>query len=400
MTALQYWLWLSSAGLSPRAKAGLLERFGDAEAVFRAPEGAYAETQGVTKAEASILEARDLSLAADIYEECRKQNIQIISLQDAAYPKRLKHSFSPPVVLYVKGDIASIDRYAPIAVIGTRKCSAYGERMGRNLGGEIARSGGAVVSLLTSRIECAAAEASLEEGGLCVGVLGTPHERETRPLAARVAERGALISEYPPFTRTVSAFFRERNRIAAALSVGVLVVEAPEKSGTRLFVEEAAELGREIFAVPGNADSENSSGTIRMIQDGAKLVTNGWDVMSEFEALYPETVHYVPGRVKTASPTAETAAPSTENAEAPVKKSIDKPTENAYIDLSKQLAGLSETQLKIVAAIDRDAKHIDDIIEKTGLPTAVVLAQLTMLEVKRCIRREPGHRFSVNVIKK
>lgn len=400
MTALQYWLWLSSARLSPRAKTGLLSHFGDAEAVFRAPEGTYAETEGVTKAEASLLEARDLSLAADIYEECRKQNIQIISIQDAAYPKRLKHSFSPPVVLYVKGDIASVDRLAPIAVIGTRKCSAYGERMGRNLGGEIARCGGAVISLLTSRIECAAAEAALEEGGCCIGVLGTPHERETRPLAARVAERGALISEYPPFTRTVSSFFRERNRIAAALSVGVLVVEAPEKSGTRLFVEEAAEQGKEIFAVPGNADSENSTGTIRMIQDGAKLVTNGWEIMSEFEALYPESIHYVPPRPRAAAPTVEAAAPKPEKSVSPVKKPIDKPQENAYIDLSKQLAGLSETQLKIVAAIDKDAKHIDDIIEQTGLPTAVVLAQLTMLEVKRCIRREPGHRFSLNVIRK
>ncbi|MBQ9720234.1 MAG: DNA-protecting protein DprA, partial [Oscillospiraceae bacterium] len=240
MAALKYWLWLSSAGLSPNAKAALLGCFGDAEAVFHAPDGAYSGVKGVTRSEAAILERRDLSLAEDVYAECERQGLQMLSLQDAAYPTRLKHIFAPPVVLYVKGRLPDMETQPPIAVIGTRRGSDYGLRMASALAGEIVRCGGVVISLLTGGIERAAAQSALREGGGCIGVLATAHERETHSLAARVAESGALISEYPPFTRTVNSFFRDRNRIAAGLSAGVLVVEAPERSGTHLFVQEAA----------------------------------------------------------------------------------------------------------------------------------------------------------------
>ena len=398
MAALEYWLWLSSAGLSPRAKAALIERYGDAEAVFHAPDGAFSELRELSRSEAGVLERRDLSLAYEIAEACERQGIQAVSLQDAAYPQRMRHIFAPPVVLYVKGSLSLLGNRAVIAVLGTRRGSVYGQRMSECISGEIARCGGVVLSLLTSEIERTAAEAALRENGGVIGVLGVPHEREAGRLAAEVAQHGALVSEYPPFTRPLSSFFRDRNRVAAGLSVGVLVVEAPEKSGTHLFVAEAAEQGKEIFAVPGNADAESSAGTLRMIREGAKLVTCGWDVMSEFEELYPNSVRFIPASanyVRTEKP-----APAPAKAESGQEESIDKPPEKAYIDLSKQLAGLSETQLRIVAAIDRQAKHIDDIIEETGLPTATVLAQLTVLEIKGFVRHEPGRRFTLNITKK
>lgn len=407
MAELKYWLWLSSAGLSPRAKAALIERYGDAEEVFYAPEGSFSDMKGVSPSEAAVLERRDLSLAEQLPEECERQGIQILSLQDAAYPRALRHIFSPPVVLYVKGRLPALDNRVPICVIGTRNHSVYGLRMGYRLAGEIADCGGIIVSLLTSGIEQAAARAALSTGGACIGVLGVPHERESRGLSADVAAYGALISEYPPFTRPLNSFFRDRNRIAAGLSAGIVVVEAPEKSGTRLFVAEAAEQGKEIFAVPGGIDAENSVGTLRMIREGAKLVTDGWDVMSEFASLYPATVHPPHGGRKTDLPeperTKEPAAPAPtgKRRSAPrTKKPVDKPEEKAYIDLSKQLAGLSETQMKIVAAINHAQKHIDDIVENTGLPVSTVLAQLTLLEIKGYVRREPGRRFSLNVTKK
>ena len=127
--------------------------------------------------------------------------------------------------------------------------------------------------------------------GTVIAVLGTSHEKDNCPLSADVAVKGAVISEYPPLSQSQRSFFRERNRISAALSVGVVAVEAPEGSGTALFVEEAAEQGKEIFAVPGNADSAGSAGTLSMLKDGAKLVTCGWDVVSEFEYLYPQRLH-------------------------------------------------------------------------------------------------------------
>ena len=396
MAALTYWLWLSAAGLSPRAKAALLERFGDAEAAYHAPEGSFEAIPGLSRLEAETLERRDLQLAEEIREECERQGLWMLSLQDAAYPPRLKHIFSPPVVLYGKGSLPAQEGDVPIAVIGTRRGSPYGRRMAAQLGGELARCGGTVVSLLTSEIEQEAAREALRAGGKVVGVLGVPHERETRRLAADIARQGALVSEYPPFTQPNSRFFRERNRIASGLSLGVLVVEAPEKSGTQLFVTEAAEQGKEIFAVPGNADAQGSAGTLRMIQEGAKLVTSGWEVLCEFQPLYPCALHHAPEpvRVRGEEETAGTAEP------APVAAAPDKAPEKAPVDLKKQLEGLSEEQLRIIAAIDRDAGHIDDIIEATGLPTAVVLAQLTRLQVKGFVRREPGQRFSLNITKK
>ncbi len=398
MAALEYWLWLSSAGLSPRAKTALIERYGDAGAVFHAPDGAFAGIRELSRAEAEVLERRDLSLACEIAEACERQQIHAVSLQDAAYPQRLRHILTPPVVLYVKGSLTLLGDRASIAVLGTRRGSIYGQRMSERLAGEIARCGGVVISLLTSEIERTAARAALRANGGVVGVLGVPHEREAGRLAAEIAQHGALVSEYPPFTRPLSSFFRDRNRVAAGLNAGVLVVEAPEKSGTQLFVAEAAEQGKEIFAVPGNADAENSAGTLRMIQEGAKLVTSGWEVLCEFEALYPDTVRFIPSYVESVpeeKPASEAPAAAKKREEP-----IDKPPEKAYIDLSKQLEGLSETQLRIVSAIDRQSKHIDDIIEETGLPTATVLAQLTVLEIKGFVRHEPGRRFTLNTTKK
>ena len=400
MAALEYWLWLSTAPVSAKARGALLHQYGDAERAYFAPLGDYKGIQGVTVGEAAVLDKRDMSGVSRILASCEEQNIRIVSFQDAAYPKRLRSVYDPPVVLYVKGNLPLVDECAPIAVIGTRRASVYGRRMGRELAYQIARCGGPVISLLTSGVDEEAARGALMAGGCCLGVLGTPHEQEHGPLAKEVAVRGALISEYAPGTRPLRSFFRERNRIAAGLSVGVVVVEAPEQSGTRLFANEANEQGKEIFAVPGNADAINSVGTLELLKEGAKLVTCGWDVMSEFEALYPGQIVYREGsvfdRIPQAIPeaTQEPAAPEAE------KKAVDKETDKGYIDLSKQLASLTEEQLKIVTAIDKQSSHIDDIIEATGLPAATVLAQLTILEIQGYVRREAGRRIALNTAKK
>lgn len=324
------------------------------------------------------------------------QGLRIITLQDAAYPNRLRNIYAPPVVLYVRGALPLVDENALIAVIGTRKASPYGLRMGRELAAQISRCGGIVVSGLTAGVDAAAARGALEADGVCVGVLGTPHEYEHGELSRELAVRGALISEYPPGTEPQRSFFRERNRIAAGLSVGVVVVEAPERSGTRLFAVEAAEQGKELFAVPGNADAENSAGTLALLKEGAKLVTNGWDVLCEFEALYPDKLRYC----EDARTGEAEAAPAPSEPAAPAKKDIDKKESKGYIDLAEQLSALTEDQLKIVTAIDRSASHIDDIIEATGLSTATVLAQLTILEIKGYVRREAGRRIALNTAKK
>lgn len=397
MAALEHWIWLSAqTNISVAAKARLLSHYGDADSIFYAPSGELAEVAGISRKAADTLEKRDMSRASRLIDECAKQKIQIITAQDAGYPKRLKNIYAPPAVLYVKGQMPAVDENVLISVIGTRNASAYGLKLGREMSYQIARCGGIVVSGLTRGIDAEAAKGALLAGGSCVAVLGTAHEGAGGALIEDVAAKGAVISEYPPMIKQQSAFFRDRNRISAGLSLGVLVVEAPARSGTRLFVNDALEQGKEIFAVPGNADSENSVGTNELLREGAMLVTQGWQVMAEFEHRFPDKVKLsreTPEPEPQILKNSEKAAPSTQ-------KVIDKEKSGGYIDLKELLSTLTDEQLRIAEAIRDGAAQIDDIIEQTGLPTAKVLSQLTILEIRGIVRRGAARQLSLNTAKK
>ncbi len=409
MSSIRYWVWLSSVyAANPQARAALVAHYGDAEAAFLAPPGEYAELPGVSAHEAELFEARDLRAADRILELCDRDGITILTLADAAYPRRLRNIYAPPAVLYVKGRLPDVDAVPSVAVIGTRKATPYGIRMGGDIAFEIARCGGIVVSGLTEGIDRAAARGCLLAGGRCIGVLGTGHGRDGE-LREDVIRSGALVSEYPPEAKPQSRFFRERNRISAGLSHAVCVVEAPERSGSLLFAREALEQGREIFAVPGNADAENSVGIIALLKQGARPAACGWDVMEDFAAIYPHAVRRPDGAQPPPS-AREAEQPPVKAAEAPPvkeytrrdssKKDIDKEKGAGYIDLHDQLSELSEDQLRLITAIDRGETHIDDLIEATGMSTAKVLSQLTILEIKGYIRRAAGRRVSLNIKQK
>ena len=398
MASLAYWIWLSAASVSPKAKAALILHFGDAEKAYLSPKGAFSSVPGVTPLEAERLEQRDLSRVSAILGACEKQGLRILTYQDAAYPARLRNIFAPPVVLYVKGKLPELDREAAIAVIGTRKASVYGLNMSRNMAYQICRCGGTVVSLLTHGIDAEAARGALLAEGSCVGVLGTPHEEEHSRLAGELSVRGCLLSEYPPGRHSQRQFFRERNRIAAGVSVALVAVAAPEHSGTRLFAQEALEQGKEIFAIPGNVNAENSAGTLSMLKEGANLATCGWDVLQDFQILFP-------GKLRDAgndpAPFTGTKPPPEPVPEAPKEeKGVDKPETQGYIDLRNQLSDLPEDQLAIISAIDPTGTHVDDIILRTGLPTASVLRHLTILTIKNYVKRNPGNFYQLNITKK
>lgn len=400
MAALEYWIWLSAAAVSPKGKTALLEQYGDPEAAFFAPKGSFSAVSGLSALEAQRLEQRDLSQVRSILDACRRQDLRILTYQDAAYPRRLRNIYAPPVVLYQKGTLPDVDGEALISVIGTRKASVYGLRTGRELAWQICRCGGSVVSLLTTGVDAEAARGALLADGRCIGVLGTAHEEDRSVFGRELASRGALISEYPPGTRFQKSFFRDRNRIAAGLSVGVVVVEAPEHSGTRLFAQEALEQGKEVFAVPGNVNAENSAGTLAMLKEGARLATCGWDVLEDFQNLFPGKLHDAgrekpPGDGQLPAPPAPPPDPEPEP-----EKPVDKKAEPVYIDLREQLSGLPEEQLAILTAIEKESTHVDDIILRTGLPTGTVLRHLTMLTIKGYVRRNPGNFFQLNITKK
>ena len=399
MSAVTYWVWLSSLEtVSVRAKAALIRRFGDAESVFFAPSGAFSAIDGVSAAEAAALERRDLGRVDEILSDCAREDLAIVTMQDALYPRRLRAIYAPPVVLYVRGKLPRVDDEAVIAIVGTRSASPYGLKMGRQIAYEIAKGGGIVVSGLTNGIDAAAARGALDADGICIGVLGTAHDQNDSTLGYDVCRKGALISEYTPGRASLRSFFRERNRISAGLSLGAVAVEAPEKSGTLLFAAEALEQGREVFAVPGNADAPGCRGTNALLKDGATPVTCGWDVLGEFAPLFPDKLRRVAAERTDAPAAAVQPAPEpAKAASAAGKKEIDKEKSVAYIDLRTQLAQLSETQLKIVSAIEKEPTHVDDIVEKTGLGAATVLTQLTVLTVKGIVRRLPGNRVALNV---
>ena len=380
MNDVIYWLWLStSPRIGPRAITSLLKYYGGPEQMYFAPVG-------------------DLDAAKRIFEKCDNDGIDVITLNEDAYPERLRNIHLPPAVIYVKGKLPNMDAEPVIAVIGTRKATPYGIKMGMRMGYEIAKCGGTVISGLTVGIDSAAAEGALMADGRVIGVLGLPHELDKSRFSRDVIMRGALISEYAPGTKPYSSFFRARNRITSGLSLGVTVIEAPLKSGTRLFVNEAADQGKEVFAVPGNADQPNCEGTNLLIKEGAKPVTNGWEVVSEFAALYPNKVRKVEFEMPSGVVPKSEAKPKKEpRAEKREKKVVDKAPDAAYIDLQKQLDSLSPSQLKIVGAMDGPSVHVDTIIERSGLVPAKVLADLTLLQIKGYVRQETGKRFSLNI---
>lgn len=394
MAAIKYWLWLSSeTGVSPQSKAALVSHYGDPERAFAAPEGEYSQVPFIMPADAKILEKRDLSRVDRIFELCEMHHISIITMQDAAYPERLKSISAPPVVLYVRGTLPNVSSEAAIAVIGTRGASMYGLKTANRMSAEICEHGGMILSGLTAGIDREAAIGCLSVNGVCIGVLGTAHDKEPGELERDIMRRGAVISEYPMGEAEYKSFFRDRNRITAGLSVGVLAVEAPEKSGTLLFAAEANDQGREIFAVPGNIDNANSVGTNTLIKQGAKLVTNGWEVMCEFEALYPGKLH----EKKHTMPVIKDAPTPKAQPPKPVKEKT-KEVENT--DWREQLKKLSADQLNIITAIDRNASHTDEIIAATGMSAAKVLSNLTLLEIKGYIKREAGKKIVLNIAKK
>ena len=292
------------------------------------------------------------------------------------------------IFLYVKGKLPDIQDIPAVALVGTRNPSEYGLKMAERIGSQLAEEGALIVSGLSSGIESAGARSALSAGGTVIAVLGTEIAKAPRDYSEKICKKGALVSEYAPGTKTQKSFFRARNRIGSGLSAGVVAIEAPLGSGTLLYVAEAIEQGRDIFAVPGNADSPKSEGTNELIKNGAKAVTCGNDIMEEYRIRYK-------GRLK-ALPANTDKTPDLSPALKHGDKSVDKKEERGYIDLSDYLKSLSVNQLEIISAIESPGTGVDDIIERSGLPAASVLSDLTILQIKGFVIQESGKRFTLN----
>lgn len=395
---LIHWIWLAQrAGVSDRMRLALLERCGDAEDIYHAGQEALA-VEGLSEQGMASLLDKSLDGANKILAQCAEKEIKILTFRDTAYPARLRSLPDPPVVLYYKGRLPEFGDRPTIGVVGTRKATSYGLDAARRLGYQIARCGGILVSGMAFGIDGVATAGALEAEEIAVGVLGCGVDKiyplSNRALFARMWQQGCLISEYPPQTPPAKWNFPRRNRIISGLSDGVLVVEAPERSGALITARLAAEQGRDVFAVPGNIDVASCTGSNALLRAGAGVATTGWDVVSEYAARYPGVVDrsddLVPSQERPPLKVAQKPRiPVSQGAEN--KKRIDNSGQPPYIDGEKGAVPLSEAEQRIVRQLEQGRCLTDDVIAATGLPSGQLLGLLTMLEVRGIVRRLPGN---------
>lgn len=417
---LLHWIWLAHRpGIGDRMKVRLLQHFRDPEDIYYADGESYRHVEGMTAEAAESLKDKDLSAAESVLGACRREGLHILTFQDAAYPSKLKNIADPPILLYYKGQLPDLDGLPVIGVVGTRKASAYGMQTAKRMGYQIARCGGVVVSGMACGIDGMAMSGALTAGETTLGVLGCGADMvyppSNRALFRDVEQYGCIVSEFAPGTQPAKWTFPKRNRIISGLSDGVLVVEAPEGSGALITANHALEQGRDVFVVPGNIDQPGFVGSHRLLRDGAALVSSGWDILSEYEALYPHRIRrdqtpsqqtvYPEEMEKALSEPKKTTAKVAQNPSVPgkskalkkilEKKSIDNCPTEAYSDVNAVLPKLSADEQSIVKLLSSGERLVDDVIAETGLTTGKILALLTMLELKGLVRRLPGKRIGL-----
>lgn len=350
-------------GVGPLTSKALLDRFGTARRVLDAPVRTLCEVPGVgPKLASRLAQARAEFDPTVEWERCKHFGVRVVARDDAAYPAALGRIPDPPPMIYVRGSLTPADDLA-IALVGARRSTAYGLRVAERLAGSLARVGLTVVSGLARGIDAAAHRGALKAGGRTIAVLGNglgsiyPPEHED--LAAEVAAHGALVSEWSMLQTPMAGLFPQRNRVISGLCLGVVVVEAARRSGSLSTARHAVEQNREVFAVPGPVDSLLSRGCHDLIRDGATLVESVDDIL---ESLGPLVSEVRPS---------EQAVP------------VRHPAELALTDLERSLLGL----------LDDLPKGVDEIATRSGLGPSQVLATLTILEMRRLIRRVPGHQF-------
>jgi DNA processing protein len=362
-------------GVGPRAAARLLERFGSAEGVYAALRAELERLRLKPEAVESIVLRDRHDAAATELERVRETGADVLVLDDGTYPQLLREISDPPITLYVKGDWAACFDAPCVAVVGSRRCSTYGQNVATLLARDLASRGITIVSGLARGIDAAAHRGALEAGGRTVAVLGTGidevYPRDHKKLAEEILARGgALVSQFPLGTPPIPENFPYRNRIISGLSLGTVLVEAAENSGSLITARLAMEQNREVFAVPGNVTSRNSFGTNYLIKGaGAKLVQQWQDVVAEL----PQEIaaRLLPPEPKKRRGKSEGAASS-----------------------SVVPADLTDDERAVLRLISADEpSHIDTLAEESKLGLSNLTSALLGLEMRELVRQLPGRCF-------
>ncbi len=359
--------------IGPRAATKLLENFGSAENVFHARRSELESLRLKPESIESILKREFHDKADEELSKVRELGGDVLILDDGSYPYLLREIADPPITLYVKGDWQACFDTPCIGVVGSRKCSTYGENASEMLSRDLAANGVCVVSGLARGIDTAAHRGAIAAKGRTIAVLGTGidgiYPKENAKLVNQIIDSGgAIVSQFPLGTPPLRDNFPYRNRIISGLSLGVLLVEASERSGSLITARLAMEQNREVLAVPGNITSKNSFGTNYLIKSGAKLVQQWQDIVSE---LPPEIAAAI----------------------LPPKIDGEKSADKKQPELVP--AGLTENERKIWQLLSADeAAHVDNLLEDSELSFGDLSAALLGLEMRELVRTLPGKNYA------
>ena len=384
-------------GIGVKGAVHLLGIFGDARGIFAAaPEELAMKAALREDIIRNIVHRKGFAAAEKELGYCRRNSISAIASTDPEFPALLREIRDYTHVLYLIGNAAALSSRC-VAMVGTRACTPYGTQSAEKIAYGLAKQGALVVSGAARGIDSAAHRGALRAGGVTVAVLGNGldvvYPEENAGLYRDIAATGALLSEYPPGTAAEGWHFPIRNRIISGLCLATVVVEAPlERSGALITANTALEQGRDVFAVPGPIDASASRGCNRLIADGAGLVSESWDILREYQAMYP---HKILGeRVELPHALGYQA-----RAEQEAAKAAETPLEAEALpalDLTGD-HGLTDDQMKLLRELAQGKKQVDDLIELTQIPARRVLSALTMLELDGYVAQSGGKRFSIQV---
>jgi DNA processing protein len=353
-------------GVGPVRVRSLLEYFGDAPKILAAAPSEILRVRniGADTAENISHWEKSVDLAGEL-KRIADYGCHVLIQSDENYPAMLREIYDPPLVLYVKGDLTAKDKNS-VALVGSRMTTHYGIEVARKLAYQLAYVGVTVVSGGARGIDTAAHQGALSGKGRTIAVLGTGinlvFPPENAELYGRIAENGAIVTQFPFNRPADKQSFPIRNRIVAGMTLGTVVVEANLSSGALITANFATEYGRQVFAVPGRIDSPRSKGCHDLIKKGAKLCEGVEDILSEFEYLFPGS---------------------------------NRPTSTAETGVLPAME-LSANEQKVYDALDHEERSMDEVIRASGLPCSAVSVSLLSLEMKRLVKQQPGKLFVKN----
>lgn len=357
MSERKYWLGFNYvSGIGPAKILALLGAFGSLETAWKASDSELRRVGIESRAIQSLNEVRSAFDLDGYVQQVEESGVSVLTWESEEYPELMREIPAAPPLIFVRGGFEPPDRWA-VAVVGTRRLTAYGRQVTRDLVAGLARNGITVVSGLARGIDAVAHRTALEEGGRTIAVLACGIDKvyppEHRDLAREIVNgRGAVVSDYPFGAEPESNHFPARNRLISGLSLGVLVVEAGHKSGALITSRFALEQNREVFAVPGNVNSPASVGTNRLIQQGGKLVTRVEDILEELN----------------------------------LRMVAEQAVANVVLPETAEEAAL-------ISQLSSQPLHVDDLGRLTGLPSSLVSSTLTMMELKGMVQQVGGMNY-------